>query len=134
MSSRRDFLGEVWRWTGAALSVLGLGVVWKSLAAKGESREVDLPSDLVQRLSGDGGQGIAVGPLFLTGTPSAPKALSLECTHRGCRVAPLPSGAFACPCHGRRFDSEGRATSGPARRPLARAVLEKRGDRWIARI
>ena len=134
MSSRRDFLGEVWRWTGHALSLLGLGVVWRSLSAKGGGREVEIPPELLRRLPGDFGTGIAAGPLFVSGTPSAPRAFSLECPHLGCRVAPLATGDFACPCHGSRFDSEGRVTSGPARRPLVRAVLEKRGDRWIAKI
>jgi Rieske Fe-S protein len=133
MSSRRDFLGEVWRWMGIGLAALGVGLLWKSLRpARGESREVELTPDLLARLSI--GEGFAAGGLFLTGTPSAPKALSLECTHLGCRVAPRPAGGFACPCHGSRFDADGRVTSGPARRPLARAVLEKRGDRWIARL
>lgn len=133
MSSRRDFLGEVWRWTGTGLAALGLGLLCKSLRpARGESREVELTPDLLARLST--GEGIATGGLFLTGTPSAPRALSLECTHLGCRVAPSSSGGFACPCHGSRFDATGRVASGPARRPLAAARIEKRGDRWIARL
>jgi Rieske Fe-S protein len=133
MSSRRDFLGEVWRWTGLGLAVLGVGLLWRSLRpAWGENREVELTPDLLSHLAT--GEGFASGELFLTGTPSAPKALSLECSHLGCRIAPLPAGGFACPCHGSRFDADGRVTSGPARRPLARAVLEKRGGRWIARL
>ena len=133
MSSRRDFLGEVWRWTGIGLVALGVGLLWKSLRpARGEGREVDLTPELLGRLST--GEGFATGGLYLTGTPSAPRALSLECTHLGCRVAPRPSGGFACPCHGSRFDAEGRVVAGPASRPLAAAAVEKRGDRWIARL
>jgi Rieske Fe-S protein len=131
MSSRRDFLGEVWRLAGIGSSALGLGFLFRSLPpARGESREVELTPDLLARLGS--GEGFVLNGLFVTGTTSAPKALSLECPHLGCTVAPGPSG-FACPCHGSRFDRDGRVVSGPASRSLAVAPVEKRGERWIVR-
>ncbi len=42
------------------------------------------------------------------------RALSLVCTHLGCIVQRRENGSFACPCHGSRFDAEGRVTQGPA--------------------
>ena len=44
-------------------------------------------------------------------------ALSGRCTHLGCSVMRQPEG-FDCPCHGARFDLQGRPISGPATRPL----------------
>jgi cytochrome b6-f complex iron-sulfur subunit len=44
-------------------------------------------------------------------------AFSMVCTHQGC-LTMLESNAFYCPCHGSIFDSNGRATSGPATVPL----------------
>jgi Rieske Fe-S protein len=47
-------------------------------------------------------------------------ALDLTCTHLGCTVLATPKG-FQCPCHGSRFDPEGRVLKGPAKdglRPL----------------
>ncbi len=44
-------------------------------------------------------------------------AISTECTHLGCIVAPTDTG-FDCPCHGSRFDSLGNVTGGPAPKPL----------------
>ena len=44
-------------------------------------------------------------------------AISAVCTHLGCIVKNLADG-FACPCHGSRFDSQGRVVGGPAPRPL----------------
>ena len=44
-------------------------------------------------------------------------AVSSECTHLGCNVKHTASG-FACPCHGSRFDENGRVVQGPAPRPL----------------
>ena len=45
-------------------------------------------------------------------------AVSSECTHLGCNVKHMASG-FECPCHGSRFDENGRVVQGPAPRPLA---------------
>jgi len=44
-------------------------------------------------------------------------AISSTCTHLGCTVARSKDG-FACPCHGSRFNSQGRVVGGPAPRPL----------------
>jgi isorenieratene synthase len=56
--------------------------------------------------------------------------MSLTCPHQGCTVRPATGGGFVCPCHGARFDAEGRVSSGPARRDLQRYRIEGReGDR-----
>jgi cytochrome b6-f complex iron-sulfur subunit len=44
-------------------------------------------------------------------------ALSLLCTHLGCTVQDAEQG-FECPCHGSRFNEDGRVQSGPAKEPL----------------
>ena len=45
-------------------------------------------------------------------------AISAVCTHLGCLVSRAESG-FLCPCHGSKYDSDGRVVAGPAPRPLA---------------
>jgi cytochrome b6-f complex iron-sulfur subunit len=49
-------------------------------------------------------------------------AYSLVCTHLGCTLgrskAPSASG-FECPCHGSRFDENGKVLAGPAQKPLS---------------
>ncbi|MFF3916240.1 FAD-dependent oxidoreductase [Streptomyces sp. NPDC001852] len=46
-------------------------------------------------------------------------ALSARCTHLGCLVAfNRAERAWECPCHGSRFDVDGRVVQGPAVRPL----------------
>ncbi|MFZ3555621.1 MULTISPECIES: FAD-dependent oxidoreductase [unclassified Streptomyces] len=46
-------------------------------------------------------------------------ALSARCTHLGCLVAfNAAERAWECPCHGSRFDTDGRVVQGPATRGL----------------
>jgi cytochrome b6-f complex iron-sulfur subunit len=45
-------------------------------------------------------------------------AISSICTHLGCNVKHLGTG-FECPCHGSRFDANGRVIGGPAPKPLS---------------
>lgn len=132
MSSRRDFLGQLWAWTGAALGAASGLVFLRALrSAAPPVREVALDAASVARAVASGGA--TVGEIFVTGTVDAPVALSLACTHLGCRVAGAPGG-FACPCHGSRFDPGGAAAAGPARAALRRLPLERRGGVWTARL
>jgi nitrite reductase/ring-hydroxylating ferredoxin subunit len=56
-------------------------------------------------------------------------AVSSICTHLGCNVNHVSTG-FACPCHGSRFDGNGRVVQGPAPAPLAwySLALSPRGE------
>ncbi len=56
-------------------------------------------------------------------------AISSVCTHLGCNVKHEGRG-FACPCHGSRFDENGRVVQGPAPAPLAwySLALSPRGE------
>lgn len=58
--------------------------------------------------------------IFLIGGRIGVFALSAECTHLGCITRHTPGETWiACPCHGSKFDLEGRTLSGPARRDLS---------------
>ena len=51
-------------------------------------------------------------------------AVSAVCTHLGCIVNWKPEeGLIACPCHGSKFDREGKVMEGPAPQPLPRFSL-----------
>jgi isorenieratene synthase len=132
VSSRRDFLGQLWAWAGAGLAASSGVVLFRGLRSAGPpAREIVLDTASVARAAASGGA--AVGELWLSGTSDTPAALSLTCTHLGCRVAGAADG-FACPCHGSRFDAGGAPVSGPARAALRRVPLSRRGDAWIARL
>lgn len=61
----------------------------------------------------------------LQGTPHA---VSATCTHLGCIVHfDDAEEAWACPCHGSRFDVDGAVLHGPAQRPLAEVDLSLAG-------
>lgn len=45
-------------------------------------------------------------------------AVSTVCPHLGCLVHREPDGGFVCPCHGGKFDTEGKVVGGPPPRGL----------------
>lgn len=48
-----------------------------------------------------------------------PHAVSPDCTHMGCRLSwNLAERSWDCPCHGSRFDQDGRVIQGPANEDL----------------
>lgn len=72
---------------------------------------------------------LASDRLFIFNSPDGFYAISAICTHLGCTVKETSWG-FQCPCHGSRFDRNGRVIRGPAPKPLAwfAMTLSPRGD------
>jgi nitrite reductase/ring-hydroxylating ferredoxin subunit len=62
--------------------------------------------------------------VFVSRDDMGVRAMSAVCTHLGCTVRPSGEG-YVCPCHGSRYDREGRVMSGPAPAALAFLQLEK---------
>ncbi|MDZ7343242.1 MAG: ubiquinol-cytochrome c reductase iron-sulfur subunit [candidate division KSB1 bacterium] len=57
-------------------------------------------------------------------------ALSTVCTHLGCIVGFIPSTqTFHCPCHGGKYDRDGRVTDGPPPKPLERLAIRIEDDK-----
>ena len=57
-------------------------------------------------------------PAIIYRTEDGFQAYSLVCTHLGCTVEE-DGEEFSCPCHGSRFDHNGKVLKGPATRELS---------------
>ena len=55
--------------------------------------------------------------VFVFREPEGFYAISSICTHLGC-IVKMERGEFKCPCHGSRFDMNGKVKSGAASRAL----------------
>ena len=75
-------------------------------------------------------------PAVLLHNDAGYTAYLMICTHQGCIVQPMASGALRCPCHGSVFDLSAGAQplNGPARRPLANVPLtvDSKGNVYLA--
>jgi cytochrome b6-f complex iron-sulfur subunit len=78
-------------------------------------RTPELPAEDVHEMVDLNGR-----PLAIIQRPGgSPLAISLVCTHLGCRVHWQPKArTFLCPCHMGIFDEQGRVLSGPPPTPL----------------
>jgi menaquinol-cytochrome c reductase iron-sulfur subunit len=56
--------------------------------------------------------------LFVFNSSDGFYCISSVCTHLGCNVK-RAAGGFDCPCHGSKYDQNGRVIAGPAPRPLS---------------
>ena len=45
-------------------------------------------------------------------------AIDAVCTHEGCTVTGADGAQYVCPCHGSRYDRNGRVLAGPAKASL----------------
>jgi cytochrome b6-f complex iron-sulfur subunit len=123
--SRRDFLKIT---TTTLLSISGL------LGLAGLLRFLDFQEEDMSKTEFDLGLAsdyppgsrslIADVPAILINEASGFMALSLVCTHLGCTVEQKDNG-FACPCHGSRYDAEGKVVRGPAQKALRLLRVEQ---------
>jgi cytochrome b6-f complex iron-sulfur subunit len=129
--SRREWLTLTWKGMLALCGLLGSGGLLRFLSYKPES-----PPPTVFRL------GLATNypsgsrtlipdaRALLVHDTQGFRAYSLVCTHLGCQVKVIEKG-FTCPCHGSRFDLQGKVLNGPATQPLHILKLEERSDGYI---
>jgi cytochrome b6-f complex iron-sulfur subunit len=121
--SRREFLADAFMAAGV---MLGLGSVAFRFAQY--LYPVILPVRLVTVSAGKiseipaGGVRIVnlpEGPVILESAGTEIRAFSAICTHLGCIVQwHGDKKEFICPCHGGRYDFDGKVTYGPPPRPL----------------
>jgi cytochrome b6-f complex iron-sulfur subunit len=111
-------------------------------ALDGEGTPIAVDQFLAGRASGERvavqGEG-AKYPTYLvidSGPEIAAYAIQPVCPHLGCTVDWEPSSQqFLCPCHGSRFDPQGRRLQGPAATalPLIKVVVKQNQIRLVDR-
>ncbi len=128
-TTRRDFF---WKLGSAGLGILTLQALWSTLrfarapVSYGPSRRRILGE--AARFPPGSKVFVEDAGVFVLRDGKGLRALSAICTHLGCNVRADEGGGYVCPCHGSRYDAEGRVTGGPAPAPLnfLRVKLDKR--------
>ncbi len=134
-SDRREFLWKLG--LGAGLAALG-GQSVASLRSLVPNVSYDAPTTVKLGATAEFPEGLKYLPeerLFVFREGNTFHAVSAVCTHLGCTVraealsqpetrevegqALRLTHRFLCPCHGSRYEGDGRNVSGPAPRPLA---------------
>jgi len=134
-SDRRDFLMKLGIGAGVAGIAAQAGASLRSLIP---NVSYDAPTTVKLGLPGEFPDGLKFLPderLFVFRTGNVYHAVSAVCTHLGCTVraealsqpetkdiggAPLRlTHRFLCPCHGSKYEGDGKNVSGPAPQPLA---------------
>jgi len=118
--SRRDFLSEI---TVGALGIAGLGgtaliyqyfspnVLFEPSTTFRAGNPDLFPVNSVTFLQDQ--------QVYIVRTPTGFYAVSAVCTHLGCVTQWKPeANRIACPCHGSKFQPDGKKIEGPAPRPL----------------
>lgn len=128
--SRRDFLSEI---TLGALGVAGLGgatltyqyfspnVLFEpSMTFRAGNPDL-YPENSVTFLQDQ--------LVYIVRTPAGFFAVSAVCTHLGCITQWKPeANLIACPCHGSKFQADGKKIEGPAPRPLPHYSISLTAD------
>ena len=117
--SRRKFISTL------ALTCASLGLLWRYLTPPAISRGTVVARVPTADVPVEGALVFPQERVALLREGNMIYALDLVCTHLGCTVTVTSSG-LSCPCHGSRFDRQGRVLKGPADRTLRRLKVEER--------
>lgn len=114
--TRRAFLRTL-TVLGAVPFLPGASAAPKTMIAIGKVSS--FPAGTVRPVTLPGGETIFVHRLSARANAAAFHVLVGKCTHKGCPVSwSARERQFHCPCHGGRFDVQGRNIAGPPPSPL----------------
>ncbi len=125
---RRDFLGLAGLWSaGIAIagSIVGMALLVKPRVLPEVSARfrVGKPSEYAPGMV----KVFTERNVRVVRTHEGFRAISLVCTHLGCIVKEVETG-FDCPCHGSKFNAEGKVIGGPAPRGLIWLAMSQAAD------
>ena len=118
-SERRDFLGLASIGSAiAALGVAGIGAARLPMPSVFPESNSRVKLGPVERFLAAPMTAVPDQRLWIYVDSDGLYAISAVCTHLGCLVSSNGTEGFFCPCHGSRFDSQGKVTGGPAPKSL----------------
>ena len=128
--SRRDFMNEI---AGCALAIAGIGatvltvdysipnVLFEPPTTFRAGSLDDYPVNSVTYIQDQ--------QVYIVRTEKALWAMTAVCTHLGCITQWKPeSNQIACPCHGSKFERDGKVQAGPAPRALPHFAVRLTAD------
>jgi cytochrome b6-f complex iron-sulfur subunit len=122
--SRRDFMKVTTTYLVGFSGLLGLAGIARYLSYGGVAgRETEFELGAAKSFPIGSRTRVDQIPALILREQAGFIAISLQCTHLGCTIEDAPQG-FQCPCHGSRYDSQGKVTRGPARNDLPRLRAE----------
>lgn len=128
-AERRDFLGMAAIWSAlVALGVALLGALRLPMPSVFPESNSRVKLGPVERFLNAAVTPLPEQRLWVYSDGDALYAISAICTHLGCIVSVQEEGGFFCPCHGSKFDAQGKVVSGPAPRPLVYRALHVSPD------
>ena len=130
---RRDFLKV--SCAACAVAVTGAALIESCTKQNaGVNFTVDITTPANAALNNVGGYVYASNSIIIARVASPLASLSFValsqiCTHNSCNVAyTVGSGTFDCPCHGGRYDQNGKVISGPPPSPLTKYNVSLSGN------
>lgn len=115
--SRKAFF----KWASLAL-LIPFYKVWKTMINAGQ-----VTANITQELTLDENFGDGVHffeKVILVKNGDEIRLMSSTCSHLGCRINKIENGELVCPCHGSRYDLQGKPLKGPANQPLQEVKFE----------
>jgi cytochrome b6-f complex iron-sulfur subunit len=126
---RRDFLGMAAAGSAvAALGVAALGAARLPMPSVYPEASTRVKLGPAAQFAGVPATPIAEYKLWIYADEKGLYAVSTVCTHLGCIVQNQGEAGFFCPCHGSRFDTNGKVVAGPAPRPMIYLALSLSPD------
>lgn len=117
--TRKDFF----KWGLLAL-IVPFFKLWQAMVNFDKAADTSVEELTINKMHNDGVQ--FSGKVILVKNSDKLSLFSSRCTHLGCRIDKEENGQLVCPCHGSRYDLQGKPLIGPANRPLEEIKFETR--------
>ncbi|MEM5786702.1 MAG: ubiquinol-cytochrome c reductase iron-sulfur subunit [Syntrophobacteraceae bacterium] len=121
---RRRTLFKAFGWTLLGLASAGLSWIAGRFLSGNQNQLSSEPSRFGLARDFQVGAFVKKGRVMLFRDQAGFWAVTTTCPHLGCQPVFLDQQhIFVCPCHGSRFDAEGRLLNGPATEDMSLAAL-----------